>query len=253
MSEKTIIFVHGGCHGAWCWENYESYFSKLGYHTIALNLPGHEPNKPRSKATANKYFETIDNAVESARKNSSSEIILIGHSIGGIITQKYLALYPNKVDQAVLLATAPAKNSGAFLWSVTKRLVKKPSEIMPLFRVLSLVLVKPKDTERLRKSAFCSSRITSEMAKKYSPMLCPEPFGAVFGVLFLHADLSAIKTPVVLVVSTGDGIVSPKEGQAISDIYGTKQVVVDGLCHDMMIDPEWRKSADAVKTIISGK
>ena len=40
--KETIVFVHGMCHGAWCWEEYFiPYFEQLGYHCIALDLPGH--------------------------------------------------------------------------------------------------------------------------------------------------------------------------------------------------------------------
>ncbi len=40
--KETIVFVHGMCHGAWCWEEqFIPYFKELGYNCIAFNLPGH--------------------------------------------------------------------------------------------------------------------------------------------------------------------------------------------------------------------
>jgi pimeloyl-ACP methyl ester carboxylesterase len=36
-----LLFVHGGWHGAWCWEFFQSYFAEQGYVSHALNLRGH--------------------------------------------------------------------------------------------------------------------------------------------------------------------------------------------------------------------
>jgi hypothetical protein len=37
---EMIVFVHGMCHGSWCWEEqFIPYFEKQGYNCIKFNLP----------------------------------------------------------------------------------------------------------------------------------------------------------------------------------------------------------------------
>jgi pimeloyl-ACP methyl ester carboxylesterase len=37
-----LLFVHGGWHAAWCWdENFLGFFADRGYRSIALSLRNH--------------------------------------------------------------------------------------------------------------------------------------------------------------------------------------------------------------------
>jgi pimeloyl-ACP methyl ester carboxylesterase len=37
-----LLFVHGGCLSAWCWDDhFLDFFADNGYRAIALNLRGH--------------------------------------------------------------------------------------------------------------------------------------------------------------------------------------------------------------------
>lgn len=49
----SIIFVHGICHGAWCFENFMDFFSENGYESFALNLRGHGDNNRADLKGAN--------------------------------------------------------------------------------------------------------------------------------------------------------------------------------------------------------
>jgi pimeloyl-ACP methyl ester carboxylesterase len=37
-----LLFVHGGWHGAWCWdEHFLRFFADKGYQALAVSLRGH--------------------------------------------------------------------------------------------------------------------------------------------------------------------------------------------------------------------
>ena len=37
-----LLFVHGGWHGAWCWDDhFLEFFAGAGYRAVALSLRGH--------------------------------------------------------------------------------------------------------------------------------------------------------------------------------------------------------------------
>jgi pimeloyl-ACP methyl ester carboxylesterase len=69
-----LLFVHGGCHAAWCWdEHFLDFFASRGFRAVAEGLYG--------------------------------ESIVIGHSLGGFVVQKYLE--NNQAPAGVLLASIP--------------------------------------------------------------------------------------------------------------------------------------------------
>jgi hypothetical protein len=41
-SARPLLFVHGGWHGAWCWDNFLNYFADAGYRAVALSLRRHD-------------------------------------------------------------------------------------------------------------------------------------------------------------------------------------------------------------------
>jgi pimeloyl-ACP methyl ester carboxylesterase len=37
-----LLFVHGGWHAAWCWdEHFLDFFAERGFHAVAVSLRGH--------------------------------------------------------------------------------------------------------------------------------------------------------------------------------------------------------------------
>jgi pimeloyl-ACP methyl ester carboxylesterase len=37
-----LLFVHGGCHAAWCWdEHFLNFFADKGFRAVALSWRGH--------------------------------------------------------------------------------------------------------------------------------------------------------------------------------------------------------------------
>jgi pimeloyl-ACP methyl ester carboxylesterase len=79
--KETIVFVHGMCHGAWCWEEqFIPYFEKRGYTCISFNLPGHETegSTRRISYSLSDYVQALRSVVEKLDEAP----IIIGHSMG---------------------------------------------------------------------------------------------------------------------------------------------------------------------------
>jgi pimeloyl-ACP methyl ester carboxylesterase len=85
-----LLFVHGGCLAAWCWDDhFLDFFADNGYRAIALNLRGHggsPVSKPLNKCTLADYVDDV----RSVAATLPATPVLIGHSMGGFIVQKYL-------------------------------------------------------------------------------------------------------------------------------------------------------------------
>ena len=103
-THPPIVFVHGICHGAWCWENYIEYFCGKGYDCYAFSLRGHWGSYPAWNATISDYVSDLDQIISYI---PNKKPVVVGHSMGGAIVQKYLELYPDKLSGIVLLASVP--------------------------------------------------------------------------------------------------------------------------------------------------
>jgi pimeloyl-ACP methyl ester carboxylesterase len=102
--KETLVFVHGMSHGAWCWEErFIPYFQAKGYTCLAINLPGHE-QEGSSKAISYSLADYVQ-ALKKLVDDLPEAPILIGHSMGGMIVQRYLKT--GKAKKAILLASVP--------------------------------------------------------------------------------------------------------------------------------------------------
>jgi pimeloyl-ACP methyl ester carboxylesterase len=90
---KTIVFVHGMFTTPLCWERWLPWFEDKGYRCLAPAWPGRDrpiaelraahPDPELGRLTLNAVVERI--AAEAAALEQKP--ILIGHSVGGLITQ----------------------------------------------------------------------------------------------------------------------------------------------------------------------
>jgi pimeloyl-ACP methyl ester carboxylesterase len=93
MKTKTVLFIHGMFMTYRCWDQWVSRFQAQGYTCIALPWPGRgEPvtvlkNKhPDPQLGRLTLAEVIEHHVNTIR-SLDDKPILIGHSMGGLITQ----------------------------------------------------------------------------------------------------------------------------------------------------------------------
>lgn len=101
-----LLFVHGSSGGSWIWGNFLKYFSSRGWVCYALNLRGHylsQPVEDWGEVGATAYLKDVNKVVQWIGK----DLVLIGHSMGGVLAQKHAeSRNPLKL---ILLHTAPPR------------------------------------------------------------------------------------------------------------------------------------------------
>ncbi len=103
-SKPPLFFVHGAWHGAWCWKPLMEYLATKGFTSYALDLPGHGSRK--SEGVAGRGIMDYVSEVESSiRSLGLVKPVVIGHSMGGLIVQKFLE--KNDALAAILIAPCP--------------------------------------------------------------------------------------------------------------------------------------------------
>ena len=91
-----FVLIHGGFHGAWCWERTIPEIERLGHSAIAIDLPGHGKRRDERSTNADRRDAIL--AVLQAGD------ILVGHSGGGYDITLAADAAPEKVSHLVYLA-----------------------------------------------------------------------------------------------------------------------------------------------------
>src|SRR3954469_9427392 len=85
-----LLFVHGAWHGAWCWdEHFLDFFADKGYRALAVSLRGHG-GSPTSRPLRSCSIADYVDDVRSVAEKLPTPPMVIGHSMGGLVVQKYL-------------------------------------------------------------------------------------------------------------------------------------------------------------------
>lgn len=232
-----LLFVHGVCHGGWCWEKYfVPYFSQRGYRCRALDLPGHSP--PGSQKKIN-HFSLADyvRCLEDAVQALDQVPILVGHSMGGMVVQKYLERAPGK--KAIFLAPVPP--SGA--WRASLRFLRKYPRVAPHFFTRDLYAV----FHGHARAALFRPDLPEHLLEEFKQNMCAESFKAYLQLLFPRVTVRHQVEIPVLVLGAGDDLFfSPREMRRMADRYRADLQMIPGVAHNMMLDTRHRAVAEAM-------
>lgn len=112
---QPLVFIHGFLGSSWLFEAQVDYFSEKGYRAIAIDHLGHgKSDKPESEDySIQNLAQYLEEVLKQIVKNE--EIVLIGHSMGGMIALTYATnpTLAKRLKALVLMSTAPKlKNPG---------------------------------------------------------------------------------------------------------------------------------------------
>jgi alpha-beta hydrolase superfamily lysophospholipase len=178
-----LLFVHGLWVGAWCWqEHFLEHFAARGYAVHALNLRGHGGSEGRERLRWTRLAEYVDDLAQAVAQLPSPPV-LIGHSNGGLVVQKYLETYT--APAAVLLASVP---SSGLLWPTLNSASQHPWQF--LVANLTMSLYPLVSTPQLARATFFSADMPDEQVRAYQARMSDESFLAFLdGLLFNRPHL----------------------------------------------------------------
>jgi pimeloyl-ACP methyl ester carboxylesterase len=235
-----LLFVHGAWHAAWCWdEHFLGYFASRGFAVHALSLRGHGNSEGRQRLRRHRIAGYVADVAEVAASLARSPIV-IGHSMGGLVVQKYLESH--NAPAAALLASAPP----AGVLGVTLRLFRHHPLLMlkvNLLRSLYPLL----DTPAKAREHLFSPTMPEEQVRAYQRRLQDESYMAFLDMLvFNRPRPAAVKTPMLVLGAANDAIFTPAEVKATARAYHTQATIFPNMAHDMMLEPGWPAVAEAI-------
>jgi pimeloyl-ACP methyl ester carboxylesterase len=83
---SDFVLVHGGLHGASCWDLLRPELETRGHRTFAMDLPIDQPGKLMD--------DYADAALAAIEGKAADDAFLVGHSMGGMVVPRMAAKMP---------------------------------------------------------------------------------------------------------------------------------------------------------------
>ena len=243
-----ILCVHGILHGAWCFETFWlPYIQEQGFSAYALSLRGHGKSSldggMRLLPLA-RYVDDVALAASKIEAETGKHPVLVGHSMGGGIVQKYLET--RTAPGGVLLAGLPPHGAIQATLRVARR--------MPLAFIennLRLQLSPMVRTPQQTRWVFFSEDMPDEQLQQYHVQLGEESYRAFLDMLIFNRPRpKRVQAPILVMGGLKDTLFSVAEVQATAKAYDTQAKMYD-MAHDMMLEDGWEAVVDDLLSWVS--
>lgn len=235
-----LLFVHGAWHGAWCWAEYFlDYFAAQGYAAHAISLRGHGGSEGREHLRWTRLAQYVADVAQVAQSLPTPPVV-IGHSMGGAVVQKYLELHP--APAGVLLASMPP---AGVLATALRLAVRHPWEFALVNLTLSLYpLIR---TPALMREAFFSASLPEAQVRAYFEKMQDESYLGFLDMLAFNLPRpNKVQAPMLVLGGATDTVFLPNEIEATARAYRTQAVIFPDTAHDMMLEAGWQAVADKI-------
>ncbi|QEY50978.1 alpha/beta hydrolase [Legionella longbeachae] len=98
---QTFILIHGAWHASWCWKPIAKELIAEGHKVLMPDLPGHGQKKQISSSIG---FTDYVNSVIQLVQNQQEQVILVGHSMAGLIISAVAERIPEAIGELVFVA-----------------------------------------------------------------------------------------------------------------------------------------------------
>jgi pimeloyl-ACP methyl ester carboxylesterase len=176
----TLILVHGAWHGAWCWRHVAPLLRRRGHEVHAPDLPGHgDDPAPVHQQTLGSYAQRVSDVAQTC----DGEVILVGHSLGGLVISAVAEADPARIQRLVYVAALLPRDGD----SLVRICAADPANPMNTASVRTpdrqCVTVDP---ERLQE-IFYADCPAEDLALARSHV-GPEPLAALFGTVHVTPE-----------------------------------------------------------------
>lgn len=237
-----LLFVHGGFAGAWCWDEFFlDRFAARGWSCHAPSLRGHGGSAGREYLHGYGIDDYVAD-VASVASELARPPVLVGHSMGGFVVQKYLESHD--AAAAVLLAPVPASGlagPGMAMAAVNPGLFW---DLGMLHEFGSLFA----NAAAMHETMFAGN-VPGEVVKRYAGRLTEESHRAWLDMSGFNLPLPSRMRDVPVLVLGGeqDSIIAPAFVRSAARLLGTKAEILPGIGHALMLEPGWEAVAARIE------
>lgn len=240
-----ILMQHGMWHNAWCWQLWQELLAEWGWESHAISLPGHglsPMQRPVRLCTLGYYLPFIRRAVESLPRKP----ILMGHSMGGALSQWYLRDVGNL--PAMVLVAPWALYQG--FWASYLAFIKL--DLAGMF--LSALKFQ---ADFVRTPAIAARALLSPQAVVSPEALYAQLCRESVLVMLQHAlpwpIPPNITTPILWLGAERDAVIPEPAARRSAEGYHADYVMVKDAAHNLMMEPTYREIAQQIDEWLTHK
>lgn len=239
--QTPILMQHGMWHGAWCWQLWSELFAGWGWETIAHSLPGHAhapTQRPLAACTLDYYLGFLKAEVERLPRKP----VLMGHSMGGALTQWYLKYVGDDLPAAVLVAP----------WTSHSMFKDNLARVLKLDPLCFPLMMLARDAWPMVRNPYRAARALISPHALYSPEELHARLGRESAlVLFQHnppfwSPPDNLTTPLLWLAGEKDAVIGEATQRRSAQHYGADYVVVKQAGHNVMMEPSYRETAETI-------
>jgi pimeloyl-ACP methyl ester carboxylesterase len=181
---RTFVLVHGAWHGGWCWRRVADRLTAKGHYVAAPTLSG-VGERSHLKAEDINLTTQIDDVVGEIKWKDLNDVVLVGHSYGGMVITGVAEQMHERIA-AIVYLDAFVPGDGQALADFTTR-TSWPEPVTPPFPV-SVFHVNEKD------AAWVSGKLTAHPTQCFTQKLkVTGAYQSIARKLYIRAPLFANK------------------------------------------------------------
>jgi pimeloyl-ACP methyl ester carboxylesterase len=124
----TFVLVHGAWHGGWCWRDVRALLEKSGHRVYAPSLTGLGERKHLARPDIDLDTHIAD-IVSLLEMEDLRDVVLVGHSYGGMVVTGAADRAPERIARLVYLdAFVPENGKCALDYVVPERAARMREE-----------------------------------------------------------------------------------------------------------------------------
>ena len=227
----VVLMLHGigGSHGAFARQMQP--LAQAGYRAVAWDMPGYGYSRSVLPYTFDSLAESCSDLIDVI---DARRVVLLGHSMGGMVAQRVIATHPEKIDGLVLVATSAAFGGAEGTWQrefIAQRLA--PLEAGVTMAELARILVRAMVGSAADAGAEAAA---AELMAGVSPATYRHALHALVD-FDARASLAGIAVPTLLVAGSEDHTAPVAVMQKMSErITAARLVVLEGVGHIVPIE-----------------
>lgn len=229
-------------HAAGSWGiHFLDYFAQHGYPAHAVNLRGHGNSQGREKLRWTRIADFVDDVANTVGQLERSPI-LIGHSMGGFVIQKYLE--GHRAPGAVLLSSPPPSGLLPTVLRIARRRPRAFARCTLKFSLQPVIA-----TPDLAREAFFSRDVPDSQLVSYWKQMQEESYRALLDMVALDLPRPHKVNARLLVLGVArDNMLSPDQIRATARAYHAHCEIIPDVAHNSMLELRWQTVADRILT-----
>ena len=228
-AKPTVVFLHGaGLDHSW-WGLQSRYFGYHGFNVLALDLPGHGRSEGPPLATIESMADWVGKILDEKKIRKA---ILVGHSMGALVSLEFAARYPERAERIALIGVAyPMKVSEAFL-DAAKRNDQSAYDMETIWGHAAQVPLSGNPNPGMWMYGDTLARLA-----RLAPGVLHNDLTACSAYAAGMESAARIGCPALFVLGSRDAMTAPRNAQAlIGQIKGAKAVEIRFSGHSLMAE-----------------